>query len=59
MKKPGKRPAPSKTRKPAAGPGEVNPFLDLLQQAEPDLLQALDDWRQFLHLLQCCSELLV
>ena len=42
MKKPGKRPAPSKTRKPAAGPGEVNPFLDLLQQAEPDLLQALE-----------------
>lgn len=42
MRKAGKRQALSKPRKQAAGPGEVNPFLDLLQQAEPDLIRALE-----------------
>lgn len=42
MNKPGKRPAPGKPTKPAVGSDEVNPFLDLLQQADPDLLRALE-----------------
>jgi hypothetical protein len=42
MKKPGKRPATGKPKKPAIGSDEVNPFLDLLQQADPDLLRTLE-----------------
>ena len=42
MKKPGKRPATGKPKKPATGSDKVNPFLDLLQQADPDLLRTLE-----------------